>query len=76
MDIEDWVSEGKSEGFCSYYSTRNLIHNANLVVMPFETLVDSKSIELMTPYLNNSVIVIEDADLFEGFLLEVCSHLS
>lgn len=71
MDIEDWVSEGKAESFCTYYASRNLIHNANLVVMPFETLVDQKSIELMSPYFNNAVIVIEDADLFEGFILEV-----
>lgn len=71
MDIEEWISEAKQEKFCSYYANRNLVHNAHLVVLPFETLIDPKNIEMISPYISNSVIIIEDADLFEGYVLEV-----
>lgn len=73
MDIEEWIAEGKNEQFCSYYANRNLVHNAHLVVLPFETLLEPKSFEMISPYIPNSVIIVEDADLFENHLLEVNS---
>lgn len=71
MDIEEWVSEGKTQKFCPFYSTRNLINQANLVLLPFELLMDSRYVDLINDHFENSVIILEDADLFEGFALDV-----
>ena len=71
MDIEDWLKEGKIENFCSFYSMRNFVHNAHLVIIPFETLLDPKTTELLSSYIEGAIIVIEDADLFEAYALDV-----
>ena len=70
-DLEEWVSEGKNQRFCPFYATRNLIAQSHLVLLPFETLADQKTIELVEEYLFNSIVIVEDADLFEGFILDV-----
>lgn len=71
MDIEEWTSEGKSQKFCPFYATRNLVDQAHLVMLPYELLLDPKYIDLIHDHYENSVLIIEDADLFEGFALEV-----
>lgn len=73
MDIEEWVSEGKTQKFCPFYAVRNLINQANLVLMPFELLMDPKYLDLMESHFENSIVVVEDSDLFEGYILDV-SH--
>lgn len=71
MDIEEWVAEGKSQKFCPFYASRNLVGQANLVLLPFELLTDPRYLSLIEAYLAQAVLIIEDADLFEGFVLEV-----
>lgn len=71
MDIEEWTAEGKAQKFCPFYSTRNLIGQAHLVLLPFELFTDPKTIEMIENHLKGAIIVVEDADLFEGFVLDV-----
>ena len=71
MDIEDWLKEGKKENFCVFYSMKNFVHNAHLVIVPFETILDPKTAELLSNYIEGSILVIEDADLFEAYALDV-----
>lgn len=71
LDIEDWGKEGASEKFCPFYANRNLIPNAKMVIIPFELLLDNHILTALDPYIENSIIIIEDADLFESTMLNV-----
>lgn len=71
MDIEDWYKEASEEKFCAFYATRSMLPNANVIVLTFENITDEKSLELIKPHLQNSIVVIEDADIFENHLITV-----
>lgn len=69
MNIEEWRGEGQSESFCPYYSSKYLLQNANLVLLPFSYLSDEKQFSLIERYITSSMLVFE-----EGHTL--ASHLS
>lgn len=71
LDIEEWFKEGTGEKFCPFYANRSLVPNAKLVILPFDQLLDTKIFCLLEPYLSHSVVIIEDADLFEAAALKV-----
>ncbi len=71
LDIEDWGKEGISEKFCTYYANRNLVHNAKMIILPFELLMDPQTINSLEDYIENSIVIIEDADLFESSAINV-----
>lgn len=72
-DIEDWMKEGTQEKFCPFFASRSTLSDAQLIVVPYEVALDPKSFLLLEPYIKDSIIIVEDADLFESHILQVLS---
>lgn len=63
MDIEDLVKFGEKNRCCSYFLSKELTENADIVFMPYNYLLDPKARKANRLQLENSVIIIG------GFLL-------
>jgi chromosome transmission fidelity protein 1 len=61
LDIEDLVRIGRSIGTCPYYGSRNMVPAADLVVLPYQSLLSKSSRESLGLNLKNSIIVIDEA---------------
>ncbi|KAG8379953.1 hypothetical protein BUALT_Bualt07G0143200 [Buddleja alternifolia] len=61
LDIEDLVRIGSSLGTCPYYGSRRMMPEADLVVLPYQSLLSKSSRESLGLDLKNSVIIIDEA---------------
>ncbi|KAF9614380.1 hypothetical protein IFM89_018279 [Coptis chinensis] len=61
LDIEDLVNLGKKIGTCPYYGSRSLVPAANLVVLPYQSLLTKSARQSLGVNLKNSVIIIDEA---------------
>jgi chromosome transmission fidelity protein 1 len=61
LDIEDLVRIGRSIGTCPYYGSRSMVPAADLVVLPYQSLLSKSSRESLGLNLKNSIIVIDEA---------------
>ncbi|KAK4765276.1 hypothetical protein SAY86_026366 [Trapa natans] len=61
MDIEDLVHLGYSIGTCPYYGSRSMVSTADLVILPYQSLLSKSSRESLGLNLKNSVIIIDEA---------------
>ncbi|KAF6164159.1 hypothetical protein GIB67_010129 [Kingdonia uniflora] len=61
LDIEDLVHLGKKIGTCPYYGSRGIVPTANLVVLPYQSLLLKSARESLGLNLKNSVIIIDEA---------------
>ncbi len=61
MDIEDLKNYGEKHNICPFYLQRNLVENADLVLMTYANLIDDKLFEQSKVNLEGSVIVIDEA---------------
>ena len=71
QDIEQLVTKGRQIGACPYYASRKAIENAQVVVIPYNTLLHSVTREAIGINLENSVIIIDEAHN----VLETISHI-
>lgn len=71
MNIEEWRAEGQSESFCPYYSSKNLLQNANLVLLPFSYLSDEKQFSFIEKYIPGSMLVFEEGHTLANNLVMV-----
>ncbi|CAN6441709.1 unnamed protein product [Victoria cruziana] len=60
-DIEDAVQLGYKINTCPYYGSRSLIRAADLVVLPYQSLLLKSSRESLGLSLRNSIIIIDEA---------------
>ncbi|KAL2493098.1 RAD3-like DNA-binding helicase protein [Abeliophyllum distichum] len=61
LDIEDLVRIGRSLGTCPYYGSRRMVPAADLVVLPYQSLLSKSSRESLGLSLKNNVIIIDEA---------------
>lgn len=61
LDIEDLVRIGRNLGTCPYYGSRKMVPAADLVILPYQSLLSKSSRESLGLSLKNSVIIIDEA---------------
>ncbi|XP_057504686.1 uncharacterized protein LOC130788146 [Actinidia eriantha] len=61
LDIEDLVSLGSRIGTCPYYGSRSMVPAADLVVLPYQSLLSKSSRESLGLNLKNSIVIIDEA---------------
>ncbi|KAL1551550.1 RNA helicase [Salvia divinorum] len=61
LDIEDLVHIGRDIGGCPYYGSRKMLPAADLVVLPYQSLLSKSSRESLGLNLKDSVIMIDEA---------------
>ncbi|XP_050231803.1 uncharacterized protein LOC126680681 isoform X2 [Mercurialis annua] len=61
LDIEDLVRVGRSIGTCPYYGSRSMILTADLVVLPYQSLLSKSSREMLGLNLKKSIVIIDEA---------------
>jgi regulator of telomere elongation helicase 1 len=64
LDIEDLKNYGIKHKVCPFYLQRDLVENADLVLMTVSNLIDDKLFEQSKVNLQGSVIVIDEAHYF------------
>ncbi|XP_030526173.1 ATP-dependent DNA helicase DDX11 [Rhodamnia argentea] len=61
LDIEELVNLGISLGTCPYYGARSMVPAADLVVLPYQSLLSKSSRESLGLTLKNNVVIIDEA---------------
>ncbi|KAI3870964.1 hypothetical protein MKW92_041499 [Papaver armeniacum] len=61
LDIEDLVLLGNKIGTCPYYGSRKMTPAADLVVLPYQSLLFKSARESLGLKLKNSIIIIDEA---------------
>jgi hypothetical protein len=60
-DIEDMASLGKASHVCSYYASREAIAAAEVVVLPYNSLLSEQARQSIGLSLKNALVVIDEA---------------
>uniref|UniRef100_A0A453A0G2 Helicase ATP-binding domain-containing protein n=1 Tax=Aegilops tauschii subsp. strangulata TaxID=200361 RepID=A0A453A0G2_AEGTS len=61
LDIEDLAQIGRKVGTCPYYGARDMVRSADLVVLPYQSLLLKSARESLGLNLKNSVVIIDEA---------------
>lgn len=61
MDIEDLLQLGTKIGACPYYGSRNMVPAANLVVLPYQSVLLKSSRDSLGLNLKDSIVIIDEA---------------
>ncbi|KAM5579028.1 hypothetical protein ABKV19_009028 [Rosa sericea] len=61
LDIEDLVHQGRNMRCCPYYGSRSMVPAADLVVLPYQSLLSKASRESLGLNLKNNIIIIDEA---------------
>ncbi|KAL2338079.1 hypothetical protein Fmac_012525 [Flemingia macrophylla] len=61
LDIEDLANLGRSMGTCPYYGSRSMVRKADLVVLPYQSLLSKSSREALGLNLKSNIIIIDEA---------------
>lgn len=60
-DIEELVKMGESGHECPYFATRSAIHNAELVILPYNTLLHESTREALGIDLKGHIVIMDEA---------------
>jgi Rad3-related DNA helicase len=66
MDIEELAELGRSTGFCPYYHGRNSAGEAELILMPYNYLLDAASRRSLKVAWPGAVVIFDEAHNLEG----------
>ena len=61
MTIEDAKNMGKSHNICSYYGIKNISGVADILCVPYISILNSEIRNKLGINLNNSIIVFDEA---------------
>ncbi|KAI4329251.1 hypothetical protein L6164_021538 [Bauhinia variegata] len=61
LDIEDLANLGRHLGTCPYYGSRSLASRADLVVLPYQSLLSKSSREAIGLSLTSNIVIIDEA---------------
>ncbi|KAI9107909.1 hypothetical protein K1719_021245 [Acacia pycnantha] len=61
LDIEDLANLGRNLGTCPYYGSRSMVLSADLVVLPYQSLLSKSSREALGLNLKSNVVIIDEA---------------
>ncbi|XP_031983093.1 regulator of telomere elongation helicase 1 isoform X1 [Corvus moneduloides] len=73
MDIEDLVKNGNKHRACPYYLSRSLKQQADIIFMPYNYLLDSKSRKSHSLDLKGTVVILDEAHNVEKLCEESSS---
>ncbi|NWR28371.1 RTEL1 helicase, partial [Tachuris rubrigastra] len=73
MDIEDLVKNGNRHRACPYYLSRSLKQQADIIFMPYNYLLDSKSRKAHNLDLKGTVVILDEAHNVERLCEESSS---
>ncbi|XP_064321534.1 regulator of telomere elongation helicase 1 isoform X7 [Phalacrocorax carbo] len=73
MDIEDLVKNGNKHRVCPYYLSRSLKQQADIIFMPYNYLLDSKSRRAHNLDLKGTVVILDEAHNVEKLCEESAS---
>ncbi|KAL1199377.1 Regulator of telomere elongation helicase 1 [Cardamine amara subsp. amara] len=71
MDIEDLVLLGREMATCPYYGSRRMAPAADLVILPYQSLLSKSSRESLGLNLKNNVVIIDEAHNLADTLLSM-----
>ena len=72
-DLEDLVKVGKKVKACPYYATRELKNSAQLIICPYNYLIEPKIRQSMEIYLKGQVLVLDEAHNIEDCARDAAS---
>ena len=72
-DIEDLVKAGKKVKACPYYAVRELKTAAQLVICPYNYLVEPRIRKSMEIFLKNQIVILDEAHNIEDSAREAAS---
>ena len=72
-DIEDLVEFGKEAGVCPYYLQRQKVNSSELIVMPYNYLIDPVMRSIIDIEFNDSVIIIDEAHNIDSLCEDIAS---
>ena len=61
VDVENLIPMGREQQACPYYSSRSALADAQLIVVPYATLLHRSTREASGLKLKNSVVIIDEA---------------
>lgn len=61
LDIEDLVHLGRSLNTCPYYGSRSMVPAADIVVLPYQSLLSKSSRESLGLNLKKNILIIDEA---------------
>lgn len=71
MDIEDTLAQGKQIKACPYYSSRMAIEDAQIVVLPYNSLLHKPTRDALGISIKNSIVIVDEAHN----LLDTIAHI-
>ena len=71
QDIEQLVSNGRQMKACPYYAGRHAVEDAEIIVLPYNTLLHKPTRDTIGIRLKNSVVIVDEAHN----LLDTISHI-
>lgn len=73
MDVEDLVTVGKKLKMCPYYSSKELVDDADITFMPYNYLLDPKARKANKINLDNTIVILDEAHNVESLCEESAS---
>ncbi|EDX00878.1 ATP-dependent DNA helicase DDX11 [Drosophila yakuba] len=61
LDIEELASEGAACGGCSYYASRSAVEHAQLVLLPYQLLLQKSARNQLGINLKGSIVIVDEA---------------
>lgn len=61
LDIEDLLDLGKKIGTCPYYGARRVVPVADIVILPYQSLLLKSARESLGLNLKNNIVIIDEA---------------
>ncbi|XP_016986534.1 ATP-dependent DNA helicase DDX11 [Drosophila rhopaloa] len=61
LDIEELASEGAACGGCSYYASRAALEKAQLILLPYQLLLQKSTREQLGINLKGSIVIVDEA---------------
>lgn len=71
LDIEDLVHLGRQIRTCPYYGSRSIAPTADLVVLPYQSLLSKSARESLGLNLKNNIVIIDEAHNLADSLLDM-----
>lgn len=72
-DIEDMVAYGRERRMCPYFLSREAVHEAELVLMPYNYVLDAKSRRALNMEFADDILIFDEAHNLES---ACCEHSS
>lgn len=73
LDVEDLVKMGRSNGICPYFYSRDVSTKADLVLLPYNYLLDSSIRNTLKLKWENSIIIFDEAHNLERVASDAAS---